>query len=204
MKRNQKAYGYLRQLFEGESGDNGGREDNPAEDNPAEDNQGKDDPAKKYSDDDLDKIISKKFAEWQKKQQKAVDQAKKLAEMNAEERAKHERDELQKELDELKKANAVNELQREARKMLTAEGINAPDDLVKNLIGDDADATKAAITAFSKMYKAAVQAGIKDALKGKTPKGGGDATITKEEIMKIADRNERQKMISEHIDLFRK
>ena len=41
----------------------------------------------KYTDADVNKLIDQKFAEWQKKQQKAVDEAQKLAEMNAQEKA---------------------------------------------------------------------------------------------------------------------
>lgn len=71
----------------GEPGDGGKGNEPGAEDKP------------KYSDKDLDNIISKKFAKWQEKQQKAVDEAKKLAEMNATQKAEYERDQLQKELD---------------------------------------------------------------------------------------------------------
>ena len=37
---------------------------------------------KKYSDDDVNKILNQKFAEWQKKKDAELDEAKKLAEMN--------------------------------------------------------------------------------------------------------------------------
>lgn len=40
----------------------------------------------KYTDEDVDKLINRKFAEWQKKQEKAVDEAKRLAEMNEQEK----------------------------------------------------------------------------------------------------------------------
>ena len=40
-------------------------------------------PEKKYTDADLDEIINRKFAKWQKEQQKKSDEAAKLAEMNA-------------------------------------------------------------------------------------------------------------------------
>ena len=46
----------------------------------------------KYSDADLDKILGNRFSRWQKEQQKAVDEAKKLAEMDATQKAEYERD----------------------------------------------------------------------------------------------------------------
>ena len=50
----------------------------------------------KYTDADVDEILNRKFAEWQKKQQKAVDEAQKLATMNATQKAEYERDQLKK------------------------------------------------------------------------------------------------------------
>ena len=74
---------------------------------------------KKYSDADLDKIINQKFAKWQKDQEKAVDEAKKLATMTEQEKAEHERDEIKKELEALKKANNMAEMGKQARKLLS-------------------------------------------------------------------------------------
>ena len=158
---------------------------------------------KKYSDADLDKIINQKFADWQKKQQKAGDEAKKLAEMNAQEKAEYERDQLQKQLEELNKKNTLAEMSKTARKMLSDDGLNVPDDLVGMIIAEDADTTNTNVQQFSKLFKAAVQDAVKDALKGKTPGTGSSSSVTKEDIMKIKDRVERQRMIAEHIDLFR-
>lgn len=158
---------------------------------------------KKYSDADLDKIINQKFADWQVKQQKAVDEAKKLAEMNAQQKAEYERDKLQKELENLKKTNTLSEMGKTARKMLSDDGLNIPDELVGMIVAEDAETTKANVESFGKLFKAAVQDAVKDALKGKAPGTGGASTVTKEDIMKIKDRVERQRMIAEHMELFK-
>lgn len=158
---------------------------------------------KKYSDADLDKIINQKFADWQVKQQKAVDEAKKLAEMNAQQKAEYERDQLQKELDNLKKTNTLGEMGKTARKMLSEDGLNVPDELVGMIVAEDAETTKTNVESFSKLFRVAVQDTVKDALKGKVPGTGGASTVTKEDIMKITDRVERQRMIAEHMDLFK-
>ena len=84
---------------------------------------------KKYTDADLNSIIDKKFAEWQKKKEKEVDEAKKLAEMNATEKAEYERDKLQKQLDEMMKEKSLTEMTKVARKMLSEDGINITDEL---------------------------------------------------------------------------
>lgn len=160
---------------------------------------------KKYTDADLNSIIDKKFAEWQKKKEKEVDEAKKLAEMNATEKAEYERDKLQKRLDEMMKEKSLTEMTKVARKMLSEDGINITDELLANLVSDSAENTKEAVKSFIELFKSAVNDAVKDALKGKAPKNStGSDSITKEKIMKVKDRAERQKLIAEHMDLFEK
>lgn len=85
-------------------------EGKPPEDKLEKPEQGK----KRYTDEDVDDIINRKFAEWQKKQQKAVNEAKKLAEMNAQQKAEYERDQLQKELDDYKRKDSLAEMTKTA------------------------------------------------------------------------------------------
>ena len=193
---------YLRQIFAEDVGSEGNDDKggNPGADDKGG-NNGKD--TKKYSDADVDEIINKKFAKWQKEQEKKISEAEKLAGMNAQEKAEHERDTLQKELDELKRANSIAEMEKTARTMLHDDGVNVPDEVVSSLIAEDADSTKTKVEAFSKAFKEAVQKAVKDALKGKAPATGkGRSTLTKADILKITNRAERQKAIAEHIDLF--
>lgn len=206
---------YLTQLFEGDAaatttdpGSGDGSTGAKNTDGSTTDGNGSDDgqkqkSEKKYTDDDLDKIIGKKFAEWKTKQDKAVDEAKRLATMTEQEKAEHERDQYKAQLDELLKKENRNEMGKVARKILSADGINLSDDLLGMIITDEADSTKSNVKQFSKMYKEAVAEGVKDALKGKTPGTGASGNVTKEQIMKIKDRVERQRMIAEHMDLFK-
>ena len=57
----------------------------------------------RYTDADVDAIISKKFAKWQEQHEAKVAEAAKLAKMNATQRAEYERDQLQRRLDELRR-----------------------------------------------------------------------------------------------------
>ena len=163
---------------------------------------------KKYTDADVDKIVKDRLAREKINQQKAVDEAKKLGEMGAQERAEYERDQLKKELDALKKESARNDMAKEARKMLAAEDITIPDSLVSMMITTEAESTKQNVNDFAKLFKSAVQDAVKDALKGKAPRTGGKSTITKAELDKklktIASPYERQRLIAEHIDLYQK
>lgn len=159
----------------------------------------------KYSDKDLDEIINKKFAKWQEKQQKAVDQAKRLAEMSEQEKAEFQRDELQKELDEYKRKDLLAKMTKTARKMLSDSGIVASDELLSVMVSTNADETKAAVDGFAKLFNEAVENAVKARLKGAPPpKGssGAAAPMTKEQIMAIRDPELRQRKMLENKELF--
>ena len=186
----------LQKFAEGGDGDgdaNGGDGGNSGDDSAGGDDD------KKYSDADVNKILNKKFAEWEKKQAKKISEAEKLANMTAEEQLKA----LQSELETMKKDKTRSELASAARGILAESDIQFPDNLIANLIGEDAETTKENVAAFSTVFKAAVQEGVKEALKGKTPPSGGSSTLTKEEIMNVKNLKERQKLIKENIHLFK-
>lgn len=193
------------QLF-AEGGEGGSQTEGGAEGGQGGTEGGKqNEPEKKYSDDDVNKLLDKKFAEWQKKKDKEVSEAKKLAEMNATQKAEYERDQLQKELDGYRKKDALSEMTKTARKMLTDEGISISDDLLSVLVTTDAEATKSAVDGFAKLFKDAVEKAVKEKLKGEPPKkgtAGGSGTVTKEQIMAIKDPEARQKKMLEHRELF--
>lgn len=161
--------------------------------------------SKKYDDSELDEIIKRKKAEWKKEQDKKLKEAEKLAQMNAQERAEHERDELQKQLDAYKKKEALSEMSKVARKMLQDENIGVGDDVLTLLVNEDAETTKAAINDFSKAFKAAVEKEVNERLKGKHISKGDNingGTMTKEQIMAIADPELRQQKMIENRHLF--
>ena len=158
----------------------------------------------KYTDKDVDEILNKKFAKWQEKQDKAVSEAKKLAAMNATQKAEYERDQLQKQLDEYKRKDSLAEMTKTARNMLSESGISVSDGVLAMLVNTDAEQTKAAVDGFSKAFKDAVEEAVKERLKGRTPKVGTGSSkpMTKAEIMAIRDPELRQKMMLENRELF--
>ena len=182
-------------------------EEDPAETEVVQEEKPKDEkkePKKepKYTDEDVDRIINRKFAEWEKKQQAKVDEAAKLADMTATEKEKYRADQLEKELEELKKKDTLSEMSKTARRILADEEINIPDELLGNLVTTDAEQTKEAVQAFAKLFKGAVQAAVTDKLKGAPPKRGGKPSMTKEQILAVKNPSERQKLIAEHLELF--
>ena len=176
------------------------KEENKTEKEVKED---KKDQEKKYTDEQVDDIINKKFAKWKKDQEAKITEAEKLAKMNAEEKAEYERAKLEDELKELRKKDTLNSMTKIARSMLSEKGIQADDDLVGILITTDADKTKEAVESFSKLFESTVEKAVNDKLKGRTPKvTNGKQRLTKEEILKEKDVNKRRRMMAENLELF--
>lgn len=157
---------------------------------------------KKYTDKEVDEIVNRKFADWKAKEEKRVNEAKKLEKMNAEEKIKYEKDKLQEELDELRAEKNKNEMIKVARGILAEENISISDNLLEILVDQEADKTKENISNFVDLFNAEVEKVVKDKLRGTTPKKGGGSKLTKEEIMKIKDPVLRQQTIAENLNLF--
>lgn len=161
---------------------------------------------KKYTDEDVNNIINRKFAEWEKKQEKEKkkkSEAEKLKEMNEQQKADYEREQLEKKVEELMKKETLSQMSRSARGMLQEKGINVSDQLLSMLISEDADTTKESVDSFISLFQAEVGKAVKEALKGETPRTGGASGMTKEQIMAVTNRAERQRLIKENINLFK-
>ena len=157
----------------------------------------------RYTDADVDAIISKKFAKWQEQHEAKVAEAAKLAEMNATQRAEYERDQLQRRLDELEREKSVSGMVAESRRQLSDRGISVPDELVGVLVGETAEDTKRAVDAFADAFEGAVDVAVRARLSGTAPRSGGAAkSPTRVDILKIEDTEARQRAIREHPELF--
>lgn len=157
----------------------------------------------KYTDEDLDRIIDQKFAAWKKQEEKKVSEAERLSKMSAEEKANERIRQLEERLAAADKEKAVAAMAKQARAMLHDKGITVGDELLANLIADDAETTKASVESFISLFDAAVENRVKERLKGESPKAGSAPTgMTKEQILAIPNRAERQRLMKEHKDLF--
>lgn len=156
----------------------------------------------KYSDEDFDRMFNQKFAKMMEKHEKEMAEATRLAEMNAQERAEHENKKLQEQVQELMRKEAIAEMSKSARAMLREKNISIGDNLLGVLVSEDADKTKKSVEEFITLFEEAVNKAVKDALKGEPPKAGGSSSLTKEQIMKVKDRTERQRLIQENMHLF--
>lgn len=141
-------------------------------------------PDLKYSDEDVDRIVKSRLAREREQAKKEKEEAEKLAEMNATQKAEYERDQLKKELAELKRKDALSEMTKVARKMLTEKDINIPDELLSLMVTTDATETKQAVDGFAKLYKESVEAAVKARLKGEPPRAGAGGSSPVSEIDK--------------------
>lgn len=129
-------------------------------------------PEKKYSDEQVDEIIKEKKAKWQKQQDekiKELEEARKLEKMNEDEKLKYELDKYKRELEEYKQRENQSAMAKVAKNMLIEEGFNISDDLVNNLITDEAETTKENVKNFAGMLKDLVEKEVNERLKGKSP-----------------------------------
>lgn len=157
---------------------------------------------KTFTQDEVNKIVQDRLAKEKAKNEKAQEEAKKLAKMNAEQKNQYMVEQLQKELEEYKNKEAKNDMIKEANSMLKDNDITLPDEVVAMLIGDNAEDTKVCVDSFSKAFKTAVERAVNEKLKGKTPKQKSVAGLTREDILSVKDRQERQRLIEENEELF--
>ena len=154
-----------------------------------------------YTDAEVDEIINKRFAKWRKEQDRKVEEAKRLEQMNAEEKAKYELGELQKELDKLKAEKAHSEMAKTAKAIIVQNCKTQPQDaLVDALVRDTAEETSETVKAFIAFNDEYT----KSRLAGGEPKKGSTSALTTDQIFAIKDPNKRLKAIEENMDLFRK
>lgn len=156
----------------------------------------------KYTDEDVNKIVSQKFAKWQREKDEAIEEAKKLEKMNKEQRDEHEKKKLEEELAEYKRKDQYYSLSREATNMLHEHGITADDELLGMIVKDTAEDTQSAVNSFVTLLNTKVEDGVKKALSGNSPRVNKSAKLSKQQIMEIKNPVERQKAIRENINLF--
>lgn len=129
---------------------------------------------KKHSDNDVDKIVRSKYAKWKadydKKLQDAKEEAEKLAKMNAEQKQQYEMDKLIKENEELKKVQLRNELGKAASGLLADKNIEATQDILDFVVGDDAETTNANIDKFVKIIESQIKKSEVARATGTTPR----------------------------------
>lgn len=141
---------------------------------------------KKYTDADVNALIDKKFAKWQKDQEKKLAEAEKLAKMSEAEKREHELKELQEENERLKSQQTLSEMRSTASKLLKEKNVSATSDMLDFVATSDAEETKANIEKFVSIIEAAVKAAEVERNTGKTPKSYKEPKQTNEFEQRLA------------------
>lgn len=122
----------------------------------------------------LKEELSRRMKQKEKEKQEAVDEAKRLAKMNKDQIAEYEREQMEKELEQLRSEKQLNEMRSEARKMLSEAEVDSSDGVVNLVVTDTAEQTKLNVEAFSNAVKKAVSEAVKVNAR-QSPLTGGDS-----------------------------
>ncbi|WP_218696845.1 DUF4355 domain-containing protein [Mammaliicoccus sciuri] len=154
----------------------------------------------------VDEIIERRLAKEKKNADKnvqdAVEEAKKLAKMNKDEKNAYELKKMQDELDALRNEKALNDMKATARSMFLDKDINVTDELLNLVVTSDAETTKQNVEEFSKILDGMVQLKVREALRQDSPKNVKTSGLTRQQILDIKDDSERQNAIAQNIHLF--
>ena len=175
----------------------------PADSDPAEPKPAQE---KKYTDAEVDAILNRKFAKWQKAQDKAVAdaraEAEKVAKMNSEQKRQYEaekKDQLikdqQAEIDRLKQDALRSELSKSAARIMKDDyQIIATQDMLDFAVGTDAESTTANIAKLVGIIMDDRKLQEEKRARGTVPKayrtdGGEQESEIKKRIAAIKKRN---------------
>lgn len=183
---------------DGDGGDDGGGEGDEGNEGGEEGGE-----EKKYTQAEVNKMIAERLKREKAKSKQHEDEATKLARMSESEKQAKALKDLQDRLDQMEAKEARGKMAATARRMLQDENIMVDDVIIDALVKGTAEDTDTAVKAFIKSYKAALKQDAKNTFKKAEPKAGGAGTVTRADILKIADRAERQKQIKAHPELFR-
>ena len=157
---------------------------------------------KLFTQEEVNNIVEKRLKKEKNKWKNEVDQAKRLAEMSAEDRAreqfKMEKAEFERQRAEFERERLLVQTQRE----LSTK--NIPVEFADMLVKDDAESTKAAIDSFASLYNQSVEKGVSNKMKGRPPKTKQTQSdgLDRAAFMKLS-LAEQQKMAKENPERYK-
>lgn len=145
-----------------DNGSNGGKDNDP------DDGEGK-----KYTDAEVNAIVQRKLSKWKSDETAKVEEAKKLAKMNANQKKEYELQQANKRAEDAENENKRYKMTKTARDMASEAGVAVTEDDLSHLVTEDADSTKANLEWLSGL-KNRISADVKaELLKGNSPKSSG-------------------------------
>ena len=137
---------------------------------------------------ELDKILNKKFAQWQKKTEEAKAEAERKAKLTEAEKLAEER----KEFEAMKKQFEYEQRVNSTSKVLASN--NLPIEFADFLIAESDEATTQRVDLFKNAFNVALEKAVNERLRGKTPKTSTSKAleISKEEFRKMSLQKQAQ------------
>ena len=163
---------------------------------------------KTFTQTEMDEIIQQRLKKAEKsyarKMQEKLDEAEKLRQMNAEQKAEYEKEKQEAEIADLKAQLNRNALEKEASKLLSEAGIVADDEILSFVVKEDAEGTQETINRFSSLVNDIADKKVSEMLKGNTPEkieGNLKAPMTEEEFRQLS-YTEQAKLYQENPELY--
>ena len=154
---------------------------------------------KTFTQEELDKILNKKFAQWQKKTEEAKAEAERKAKLTEAEKLAEER----KEFEAMRKQFEYEKRVNSTSKVLASN--NLPVEFADFLIAESDEATTQRVDIFKNAFNEAVEKLVNERLKGRTPRTSvsNNNSITKEQFKKM-DLMQRQELFNKDRELYNK
>lgn len=131
-----------------------------------------------YNDEEVNEIVKKRLARAEREKQAAVDEAAKLAKMNADQKKDYELEKAKKERDELKSQLATYEMGKQARSMFEEAKLTVTEDDLQHVVTPEAESTEANVKWLIAHDQAVAEGVRQELLKGSTPKTHGSKVET--------------------------
>lgn len=147
-----------------------------------------------YTDEQVNEIVKKRLARAEKEKQAAVDEAAKLAKMNADQKKDYELQKAQKERDELKSQLASYQMGKQARSMFEDAKLSVTEDDLKHVVTPEAESTETNVKWLIAHDQAVAERIRQELLKGSTPLDPASNRKTKSlKDMTLVERSELQR-----------
>ena len=154
---------------------------------------------KTFTQAELDKILNKKFAQWQKKTEEAKIEAERKAKLTEAEKLAEER----KEFESMKRQFEYEQRVNSTSKVLASN--NLPIEFSDFLVADTEEATTQRVDLFKNAFNEAVEKLVTERLRGNTPKVGisSNKEISKKEFRNMSYK-QKMDLYNKDKDLFDK
>ena len=154
---------------------------------------------KTFTQAELDKILNKKFAQWQKKTEEAKIEAERKAKLTEAEKLAEER----KEFESMKRQFEYEQRVNSTSKVLASN--NLPIEFSDFLVADTEEATTQRVDLFKNAFNEALEKALTERLRGNTPKVGVSSSkeISKKEFRNMSYK-QKMDLYNKDKDLFDK